>query len=160
MKITLQRFHDTGKTTFGALFLPGDLEPPKLVKPKFQCFILEDTYRAVKVKGQTRIPAGVYEIQIKPLGSSRFDATYTKKFAWHKGMLELQKVPNYAGILVHPGNDHTDTEGCLIPGLICDTQSEKVLSSTLAYEPLYKILTGKLLAGEKVYIDIRDEHQI
>jgi hypothetical protein len=161
MIITLQRFHDTGKTTFGALFTaPDKITPPLKPTPQFRCFILEDTYRAVKVKGQTRIRAGVYQLRLKGIGESRFDASYTRKFKWHKGMIEVTNVPNFAGILFHPGNDHTDTEGCLIPGLICDIPGERVLSSTLAYEPLYMRITDALLAGTAVTLKIKDEQEL
>jgi hypothetical protein len=75
-------------------------------------------------------------------------------------MIELEDVEDFKGILIHPLNDHTETEGCLGPGLICDTQNERVLSSTLAYEPLYMLITDALLAGTSVTLKIKDEHEL
>jgi len=69
-------------------------------------YCLEDTVRpnGVKVKGETAIPAGRYEVIVSM--SNRFKRL----------MPELLDVENFSGIRIHGGNRSTDTEGCLLIG--------------------------------------------
>lgn len=79
-------------------------------------FILEDRDRGLKsdmpladinrkeVYGKTAIPTGHYQVEI----------TYSHRFK--RLLLILVSVPGFAGIRIHPGNRHIDTEGCLLPG--------------------------------------------
>ena len=53
MKLELKRFSAQSDTTLGLMFLDGE----------FECFTLEDEYRAEKIKGETRIPAGTYKVE-------------------------------------------------------------------------------------------------
>jgi len=108
VKLHLQRFASRENTTLGALF---DITSGR----KFLCFVLEDEYRKVKVKGETRIPAGTYQIGLRREGG--FHERYTRRFqAIHKGMLHLVDVPNFTWILIHCGNHDEDTNGCLLVG--------------------------------------------
>lgn len=106
----MRREHD-GVATRGELLAP---EGARL------CWTIEDRYRPVKVAGTTRIPAGLYELELKPVGSSRFDARasgilHARGHKYH-GMIRLRNVPNFSEILIHWGNYHTDTEGCILVG--------------------------------------------
>ena len=128
------------------------------VNDKFQCYILEDEYRNKKVYGQTRIPEGTYEIKLRTVGG--FHQRYLKKFGpeFHKGMLHLQRVPNFKYVLVHIGNDEDDTDACLLPG---DEVSQNVNkngylgSSTKAYKRIYPPIANELLKGKRVFITIK-----
>ena len=81
---------------------------------------LEDRYRPEKVAGTTRIPAGRYQLELKPFGSSRFDAQASRILSAagraYYGMIRLRNVPNFSEVLIHWGNYHTDTEGCILVG--------------------------------------------
>lgn len=114
----------------------------------FECYILEDTDRGLtsamplgtiertKVKGRTAIPAGRYEVLINM--SSRFQ----------KLMPLLLRVPGFAGIRIHAGNSHADTEGCLLPGSAytkTPTGDYTVEHSRLTYADLL----AKMQAAEK-----------
>ena len=62
------------------------------------------TIRQLKVKGETAIPVGAYQVAY----------TYSPKF---KNMLPLLMiVPGYDGIRIHSGNTAKHTEGCLLCG--------------------------------------------
>ena len=115
--------------------------------------------RDVKVKGDTRIPAGRYEIKLRAAG--RIHENYLQKFGaeFHKGTLHLQDVPNFQYILIHIGNTEKDTEGCLLTGKTYSAANGHftIQQSTAAYKELYAIVRDKLLSGEKVFISIYDE---
>ena len=129
---------------------------------KFMSFTLEDEHRDVKVMAETRIPAGTYEIQFRMVGG--LHSKYSNRFAGiHKGMLELQDVPNFQYILIHCGNTEEDTAGCLLVGY--DPKREKennyaVYHSTLAYYEVYPHIANHLHNGGTVSITITDYDEI
>jgi len=103
----------------------------------FECFFLEDAHQTKKIYGKTRIPAGLYKIQVRKHGG--FHARYSKRFNFHRGMLEIMDIPGFTNVLLHIGNTHHDTLGCPLSGLTALTgDSISVGQSTKAYEKLYK----------------------
>lgn len=144
MKLVVKRIYDDGDATIGMLFIDG----------KYQCLTLEDEQRTVKVFGETRIPNGEYQIGLRAEGKhhKRYKARYGKK---HKGMLEVQNVPNFKYILIHVGNTDLDTAGCLLVGEFPPNPGDSRLtirSSRTAYEQLYPKVIKALLSGEPVTI--------
>jgi hypothetical protein len=119
------------------------------------CFTLEDIFRRVKVPGETRIPAGRYEIKLRTEGLKY--QKYLARFGeWQKpGMLWITNVPNFEWILIHPVADAKDTEGCLGVGDGYLPEGTMAASS-VAYERIYKLISARLLAGEKVFITFED----
>lgn len=146
MKIGVERFVSGERATLGLLRLDG----------AFHCFTLEDIYRPEKVAGETRIPAGSYSISVRTHGG--FHRRYSNRFAFHQGMLELDAVPGFTDILIHPGNSHEHTEGCLLVGMTGVYEPEiggTVLKSVVAYSRLYTTVIAAALAGE-LTIEIED----
>lgn len=124
---------------------------------RFKCFTLEDERRDVKVMGQTRIPAGTYEIRLRAAGGMH--NRYIQRFGFHQGMLWLQDVPGFEWIYIHPGNDHTHTDGCILVGNGVRenlTRNGFLSDSVPAYERLYKEIVDELNGGSKVFITIED----
>lgn len=123
----------------------------------FQCFVLEDVYRTVKVYGRTRVPAGRYPIKFRKEGG--FHQKYQKLFPqMHKGMLQLMNVPDFEYILIHIGNTEDDTAGCLLVGLealYVDTAT--IGQSKNAYLKIYPVIANALEKDEDVCITIYDE---
>ena len=72
MKLKVLRFSSEVDSTHGLLFQEGDLGN------KFLCYTLEDERRALKVKGETRVPAGVYRVELRKEGG--FHGKSTKKY--------------------------------------------------------------------------------
>lgn len=126
----------TDNSTISELFIDGS----KVRK----CYFLEDCVRGEKIAGKTAIPAGTYEIII----------SYSNKFKQHMPL--LLNVPGFAGIRIHPGNTHKDTEGCLLPGMDKTEDNRMVIYSRKAYADLYELLKV-MCAHEKVYIKIANE---
>tara|TARA_R100000700_G_C3174963_1_gene149666 strand:+ start:493 stop:972 length:480 start_codon:yes stop_codon:yes gene_type:complete len=154
MKLKVLRFSSQEDSTSGLLFLEGDLGL------EFLCYTLEDEARALKVRGETRVPAGTYQIKLRTEGG--FHAKYTKRFAgMHKGMLHVIDVPNFKWILIHTGNTDEHTAGCLLVG---DSQENNTIikdgfigKSTNAYKRIYPNIAKALEEGEEVtiqYIDL------
>lgn len=147
MKLNVIR-HQFGKdATNGMLFIDG----------VFECYTLEDEVRDVKVMSETAIPLGTYEIKFRNIGG--FDTKYKARYGttFHKGMLELQDVPNFKYILIHTGNTDESTAGCLLLG---ETQQDLdkgkdgfVGGSGDAYKKMYPKVRDALLNGEKVTIE-------
>ena len=139
MLITVDRFRSDDDATISNV----------KVEDKFVCFGLEDEFRAEKVASETRIPAGRYKVGVQKAG--RFHTRYSEKFpAMHRGMLHVEDVPGFTGILIHIGNTDDDTSGCLLVGLHAATMDGeiRVSSSKLAYEKLYPMVIGSAEASE------------
>ena len=144
MKLTLMRISSQIDSTSGILFDSTEY-------PKFLCYTLEDEFRAVKVASETRIPEGTYKIALRTEGG--FHARYSNRFgSMHKGMLELQDVPNFKWILIHCGNTDENTAGCILVG---NSQTSNLVqkdgfigSSTDAYKTIYPSLATAAAKGE------------
>lgn len=152
MRLVLSRFASDAQSTLGRLSIDTGV---------FSCFTLEDEARAVKLMHETRIPKGTYRLRLKPLGSSRFDDGYLKRFGvgFHRGMIELMDVPGFTGVLIHIGNFESDTSGCILVGMghVLDARGyHSVTQSAEAYRRLYPLLRDALLAGDDVTIEIRE----
>lgn len=130
MQLRLIREPSTARTTVGRLFVDG----------RFECFTLEDVVRRVKVKGETAIPAGTYQVIVNM--SARF----------RRRLPLLLGVPGYAGVRIHPGNTAADTEGCILPGKVLG--ADAVYQSRAAFEPLCARIEGALVRKQSVTIEI------
>lgn len=147
--LTVLRFFDDNETTLGLLYF----------QDQFFCYTLEDTFHEVKVKGETRIPAGTYNLDYRR-EVTRLTRKYRQIWDWFDYHLHIQNVENFQYIYIHSGNDHTHTEGCL---LIADSiessdQERKIYNSRRAYERLYKSIKQFKQDGRQTRIKIFDEN--
>ena len=126
MEIKIKRLHRTEHSTIGELSIDG----------VFECFTLEDKEREIKIKGETAIAKGTYQVIINR--SNRF-----------KKLLPLLiNVPNFEGIRIHSGNSNHDTEGCILVGR---TRSQDFIGqSRKAFDKLFK----KMQKAENITITI------
>lgn len=142
MKLRLERKYKKAKYTIGNLYVNG----------KFFCNTIEDKDRGltsmmseeeikeIKVKGETAIPMGIYNIII----------TYSPKYK--KPMPLLLGVKGFEGIRIHSGNTEKDTEGCLIVGE--NKEVGKVINSRYTYNKLFNKLQKAIDKGETIRIEI------
>lgn len=138
MKIKLVRIAFKETYTIGKLYVDG----------KYVCDTIEDKDRGLdnsmtvneilrrKIKGQTAIPTGHYNIEI----------TYSPKFK--RMMPLLLGVKGFSGIRIHSGNTSKDTEGCLLVGK--NTQVGMVTESRNTYQRLFAMMQGE----KNITIDI------
>lgn len=138
MQLKLERVQLDSDVTLGALYVDG----------QFECWVCEDTVRELpgvpvaqwKVKGQTAIPYGMYDIDITM--SARFQTPLPL----------LLGVPGFEGIRIHPGNTAADTDGCLLPGE--DRLAKSVGRSRIAFNRLFAQLKEAKAKGERIVIHI------
>lgn len=110
-----------------------------------------DKILKIKVKSETAIPTGTYEIQM----------TYSPRFsgrAWGKKyngkVPELLNVKGFSGVRIHPMNSALDSSGCL--GIGKNNIKGRITNSTNYY---YNLLDNYILPaikrGEKITITIK-----
>ena len=127
MQLQLTRKTFTDATTIGELSVDGT----------FECFTLEDVVRDEKIKGETAIPAGTYEVAV----------TFSNRF--QRLLPLLLNVPNFEGVRIHSGNRAEDTEGCILVG---QTQGQDFIgSSRLAFAPLFQKIQDAINYGKGLY---------
>lgn len=145
MNILVQRFANNGDTSLGGL----TIEQSQLLM-----FTLEDEPRGVKVAGETRIPAGTYDLE--PIYDSPMAQKYKNKFG-HKFLIGIKDVPGFTHIRIHVGNTDEHTAGCLLVGMGASMNGSWSIShSTDAYKKLYE-LTRLAIESGRATITIKDE---
>lgn len=142
MKILIKRIAKKPTYTIGKLYIDG----------KYQCDVLEDKDRgltdnmsldeikAIKVKGETAIPTGTYNM----------DITYSPRFK--KQLPLVMNVKGFNGIRWHSGNSPKDTEGCELLGE--NKVVGKVINSKATCNRVFPLLTGAKNKGEKITLTI------
>ncbi len=141
MELLVKRTYRGPKYTIGHLYING----------KYFCDTLEDVDRglninmpltqimSIKVKGKTCIPYGTYIITMNVV--SHKYSNYSKypyaSFVMGK-MPRLLNVPGFDGILIHPGTNEKDTEGCLIVGE--NKVKGKLINSQVTWKKLCTLL--------------------
>lgn len=163
LEYLLQRYSDNRESTLGLLFMKRE------IGPLFLCYTLEDQYQEIKVRAETRIPAGIYEIVIQREETPK-TLSYRKRYPhWFKSHLMLKDVPGFIGIYIHIGNTDADTEGCILLGNTANNNRigpGEVGDSTQAFIRFYGLLYDHLDHKENgkytntAFIEIRDEQKI
>lgn len=143
MKLTLKRIARKEGYTIGRLYIDDN--------PKPFCDTLEDRDRGleeampldmikrIKVKGETAIPTGTYELSMRHISPK-----YSRKkaFAFTGGVMpRLLNVPGYEGVLIHSGNTAADSEGCILVGE--NKAVGKVLNSMATFKALWAVLNQR-----------------
>ncbi|MBV6644529.1 MAG: hypothetical protein KI790_03720 [Cyclobacteriaceae bacterium] len=149
VRLTLLRYSDDGDTTVGLLY----------INDSFYCYTLEDTHQEIKVPGNTRIPAGAYQVTF-----NKTDTPLTLKYReknpeWFTYHLQLQEVPGFTTIYIHNGGDHTDTEGCILvsDSLSVSDANTFLTNSRNTFKRIYGVLSSALEQEQKIMIKIHDE---
>ena len=109
----------------------------------FQCYLLEDKIREVKIASQTAIPTGIFGLKLNTWGAKNAD--YKKVFGkLHQGMIEISGLPNFSSVYIHIGNTIKDTAGCPLCGFgfqFADGDYQ-VSQSIAAYKMIYPKLAA------------------
>jgi hypothetical protein len=131
MELILSRIerHEYEKTTIGILEIENTL---------FRCWTCEDLERPSKIKSETAIPCGRYQVKI----------TYSNRFK--RDLPILLNVPNFEGIRIHPGNTNEHTEGCILLGI--ERKKAMILKSKITCNFFQSILDT---TDEDIFITIK-----
>ncbi|EFN2860422.1 hypothetical protein HKW53_001848 [Campylobacter coli] len=151
MKITINRRY-TGKTCVIGKFKVLD-DDDKIL---FECFSLEEDKEGLESGKDLRIPEGNYNLRRHT--PSRFENTLrsiTKKYDDTMINVYNDEVPASRAILIHWGNTHKDTQGCILLGLTKDNNNESVGQSRQACKEFYDLMHGKNL--EDIKLEITNE---
>lgn len=154
MKITVERKYRGPKYTIGHLYIDG----------KYFCDTLEDPDRGltqemsldyikkIKIKGDTCIPYGTYELSLKVTSFKYSNISKYPYTSVAKGkMPRVMNVKGFDGILIHAGNTQRDTEGCLLVGL--NKVKGQVVQSQATWQKLYALLKQADNKNEKITIE-------
>lgn len=135
MKLVLKRINNQDNYCEGKLYIDGI----------YQCDVIEDTDRGLtnemsiteiqskKVYGETAIPKGTYQITLDVVSPKFKDRSWA---TFCEGKLpRLLDVPGYEGVLIHVGNEASNSLGCLLVGQ--KTKDGWVSNSTQTFKDLY-----------------------
>jgi hypothetical protein len=157
----LQRYSDNRESTTGLLF-------KRSTKLVLMGYTLEDEFRDVKVKKDTRIPEGKYEIIINR-AETPLTLKYRSRYNWFLFHLMLKDVPNFTGIYFHVGKNDDWTDGCITMGNTVNNNNvregeigDSVECFRKFYTELYDHLDYKFDGKypNNAFIEIRDEKKL
>lgn len=161
MNFILQRYSHNTESTQGLLYLKeGRI---------FFCHTIEDQPQAVKVKSETRIPSGFYELKINAVDTpltTKHRAAYNKPGdEWFKFHIEITGIKDFTSVYVHTGVNDDHSAGCL---LLVDTihnnqieQNDTVgARSVQAVKRFYQKVYPHLEGGGKAFLEVRDEDKL
>lgn len=131
--LTCKRLWMSRTSTIGELFIGNE----------FQCSVLEDPVRDVKIPGETAIPYGKYELVL----------SYSDKFNM---LLPLfLNVPGFTGVRFHSGNKPEHTEGCPLLGMYDPKTPDFVSHSRGMFGVVFPKVKNAIELG-KVYWEVID----
>lgn len=135
MKLVLKRINNQDNYCEGKLYIDGT----------YQCDVIEDTDRGLtnemsiteiqskKVYGETAIPKGIYQITLDVVSPKFKDRSWA---TFCEGKLpRLLDVPGFEGVLIHVGNEASNSLGCLLVGQ--KTKDGWISNSTQTFKDLY-----------------------
>lgn len=128
------------------------------VDDQFVCYGLENIPRPVKIRGETAIPAGSYQLRFNRDGgmNGRYYDDYPKM---HRGMLEIVDIPNFSYVYFHKGNSYKETAGCILVGAryMLEGDDYRLLASGIAYKKLYPLVVELMAKGSvEVWVEGAD----
>lgn len=151
MKLRLDRFFKGTQYTIGKLYIDN----------VYFCDTIEDVDRGLldsmtkeeiqkrKIQNETAIPRGTYNITMNVI-SPKYSTREPYKSKCNGGRLpRLLNVKGFDGILIHIGNTHKDSSGCILVGY--NKVKGQVINSTDTFLKLYDILKK---AKDEITIDI------
>lgn len=139
MNILIDRKYKKDSYTIGNLYIDG----------VWFCNTMEDTDRgltvsmdlntikSIKIPNNTAIPTGTYAVTLDVVSPKYSKRSFYKKLCNGK-VPRLLDVKGFDGILIHCGNTHKDTSGCILVGI--NKVKGKVVESQDTFTRLYKIL--------------------
>lgn len=105
----------------------------------------------IKVKHQTAIPTGKYEIDTNTVSGTFVKKQLYKDFCQGK-VPRLKYVKGFSGILIHSGTDQDSSSGCIIVGQ--NKVVGKVINSWATFKRVYMVLKRAANNGERITLTV------
>ena len=106
----------------------------------------------IKVKHQTAIPYGTYQIVMDVVSGTFVKKPQYKEFCGGK-VPRLKYVKGFSGILIHSGTDQDSSSGCIIVGE--NKVVGKVINSWATFKRVYSLLKAAHNRGETITLTIQ-----
>lgn len=154
MKILIDRKWKKDDYTIGKLYVDGVFFSNTLEdrdRGLTSSMSLEEIKKRKKA-GETAIPTGTYNVRIDIVSPKYSKSGWYIKNCNGSRMPRLENVPDYEGVLVHPGNTAKDTEGCILVGK--NDVKGMVTKSKEYFLKLYNIMYAAYKKGEEIEITI------
>lgn len=154
MKLLLERKWPKETYTIGRLYIDGELFCNTL-EDKDRMLFQDDplsVIRRTKVYGETAIPRGTYEVRMDIVSPKYRAVTWYRQLCGGR-MPRVMNVPCFDGILFHPLNNPTETNGCIGVGL--NTKKGQLTRSRETFKAFYKKIDAAYMRGERITIEIR-----
>ena len=150
MKITQLRISNRKKACLSNIYIDGELF----------CFGVEDIVRegAEKIKHETAIPAGKYQVKFRTQDSP-MRRKYRDKYDWFVDHLQIQDVPGFQHIYLHTGNVPEHSSGCVLINGKLNSEHNKGEESRVRFQAFYRKVKTELDQGKEVTIEIRNVFQ-
>lgn len=133
------------------------------MEKKFFCYTMEDQFQKIKVRGETRIPAGRYELKINK-ADTPLTLKHRKSYGdWFKYHIEITGISNFTSVYFHAGNSDDHSAGCILPNDTANNNQigpEVMGRSLQANERFYKRIYPELESGRRVWLTIFDEDKL
>lgn len=144
MKLVLHRKYLKNNYTIGKLYLDKGYGQLEWIADTIEDRV-RDLTKDKKVYGKTAIPFGEYEITMNVVSPKYSNFRKYPKYERYDGKLpRLLSVPMFEGVLIHIGNDETDSEGCIIVGE--NKVKGKLVNSTNSF---YRLMDNYLLPAAR-----------
>ena len=119
----------------------------------FESVTLEEDIESAEAGKDHRVPEGDYQCLWHE--NSRFTPKITAIMGYKQPPLHIWNsiVPKERYILIHAGNTHLDTEGCILLGTVVDFRGESILKSKDAIKEFYRVLRDVPAENIRVHIE-------
>lgn len=155
MKLLLERKWKKEGYTIGNLYIDGTFFSNTLEdtdRGLYNSMPLEEIKR-IKKKSITAIPTGTYQVLMNVISPKYSTKEWFLKNCNQGRMPRLKNVPGFDGILIHPGNSATDTDGCILVGK--NNAKGKVTNSKEYFLNLYNKMYIAYKKNESITITIK-----
>ena len=155
MKILIERSWKKEGYTIGKLYVDGVLFSNTLEdKDRGLTSIMSiDEIKKIKKSSITAIPTGTYNVRMDIVSPKYSSKEWFVKNCHGARVPRLENVPGFEGILIHPGNFASDTDGCILVGK--NDVKGMVTKSKEYFLQLYNKMYAAYSKGAKVMVTIK-----
>lgn len=155
MKILIERSWKKEGYTIGKLYVDGVFFSNTLEDKDrgLTSTMSIDEIKKIKKSSITAIPTGTYNVRMDIVSPKYSSKEWFVKNCHGARVPRLENVPGFEGILIHPGNFASDTDGCILVGK--NDVKGMVTKSKEYFLQLYNKMYAAYSKGAKVMVTIK-----